>query len=127
MKKLLLVDDSKTFISVMNKILSSKFEIVGTANDGNEGYSVYTQTKPDLVLLDITMPNCNGKECLKKIISYNKQAKIVMVSSVGDDKTINECIQNGAIAFIKKEDVSLKCEEKIKKLILRIEEVFKAA
>ncbi len=106
MKRLIIVDDSKTFRKVMERILSPFYEIVGAAQDGAEGIELFLKTKPDLVLMDITMPNTSGKEALAKILEMDRTAKVIMVSGVGDDTTVKECLQIGAKAFVSKSKIT---------------------
>jgi DNA-binding NarL/FixJ family response regulator len=110
MKTLLIVDDSKTFQKLLEQVLCSHFLIVGKGSNGNEGFSLYQQHRPDLVLMDITMPNCSGKESLEKIIKLNPDAKVAMVSGIGDEQTALECKRLGAVIFINKDKVSLSVE-----------------
>ena len=106
MKRVLIVDDSKTFQKLIEHQLKGQFHIVGKGSSGIEGYDLFQSLKPDLVLLDIVMPNCGGKECLQKILASNPQANVIMVSSVGDDATIQECLKLGAKAFVRKDQIS---------------------
>ncbi len=106
MYRLLIVDDSSVYLKTLDKILSPYFEIVGLCKSGLVGVDMYSKLKPDLVLMDITMPNYSGKECLQRIIEIDSQARVIMVSSVGDDETVQECLQVGAKAFVNKEKVS---------------------
>jgi two-component system chemotaxis response regulator CheY len=108
MKRVLIVDDSKIFQSLVEKILSPHFTIVGKASNGNEGFDMHLKLKPDITILDIVMPNCTGKECLKKIMENDRSAKVIMVSSVGDESTISECLRMGASGFVKKEQIAVK-------------------
>jgi DNA-binding NarL/FixJ family response regulator len=112
MKTLLIVDDSKTFQRLLEQILSTHFKVVAKGSNGHEGFSLYQQYLPDLVLMDITMPNCSGKESLEKIIQFNAKAKVAMVSGIGDDQTALECKRLGAVIFINKDKVSLSAEGK---------------
>lgn len=107
---LLLVDDSKLFNSLVTRILSSEYTVVGTAADGYQGIAQYTKLAPDCVLLDITMPNLNGKDCLREILKIDPKARVVMVSSLGDDATVAECLANGALGFVNKETISIRNE-----------------
>lgn len=106
MKNLIIVDDSRMFQKVLQKNLSPFFQVVGVGSSGEEGYELYKKLKPNLVLMDITMPNCSGKEALKKIIEEDPSAVVIMVSSIGDEHTVNDCLALGAKAFVKKEDIS---------------------
>lgn len=106
MKKVLIVDDSKTIQRLLEGAIKSRFQIVGKGSNGLEGYDLYRELRPDAVLLDITMPNCNGKECLEKIIAFDQNATVIMVSGLDDPETIEACINIGAKAFVKKMDLS---------------------
>ncbi len=99
----LAVDDS---LLMRRKIASclkeTEFELVATAKDGLEAVEQYTALQPDLVLLDIVMPNQSGQEALKQILELNAGAKVIMVSSLGTDEAVTECLQVGALRFIQK-------------------------
>lgn len=106
MKTLLIVDDSRIFQKIVEKILSPYYLVAGRGNCGIEGFEQYKKLKPDLVVMDITMPNCNGKDCLQKIMEFDPQAKVIMVSSIGDEATVKQCLALGAKAFVNKDEVS---------------------
>lgn len=106
MRTILLVDDSKIFQRIMEKILSPHYQIVGKGQNGIEGIDLYKKLKPDLVFMDITMPNCNGKEALKAILETNPLATVIMVSSLGDDQTVQECLKLGAKGFVPKDKIT---------------------
>lgn len=106
MKRLLLVDDSKLFRVVMEEILSPYFQIVGTGKSGDEAIELFTKLKPDIVLLDITMPNCSGKEALERIIQLQPEARVIMVSGIGDEVTVEDCLRLGAKAYVPKSKIS---------------------
>lgn len=107
MKRVLIVDDSPMLIKVLEKILSQKFEVVGRAFNGIEGFESYRKLQPDIVLLDITMPHCNGIDCLRMIIQFDPEAVVYMCSSRLDDQTVQVCQQIGAKGFISKDEISL--------------------
>jgi len=107
MLKVLLVDDSKIFQKVLAKIFAKEYAVIGTACDGREGFDKYKELQPDFVLLDITMPNCNGKECLMLIREFNPHAKVIMCSSLGDELTIQQCKSHGALGFVPKDVIKL--------------------
>lgn len=106
MKTLIIVDDSGTFKRIMESILKKHFNIIGKGSSGIEGFELYKTLKPDLVLMDITMPNCDGKECLQNIIKSYPDASVIMVSGIGDDQTVKECLALGAKAFVCKSEIS---------------------
>jgi len=107
MTKVLLCDDSNIILSILDKRLSLHgFTILGKAKDGEEGFKLYKELKPELVLLDITMPNRDGKECLADILSFDKSACVIMVSALSDQAVSEECLKLGAKAFISKAHLS---------------------
>lgn len=102
-KKVLLVDDSQFMRNILKNILiNDGFEICGEASNGLEGISKYKELNPDLVMMDIIMDNMNGITSLKKIKEYDKNANIVMCTSMGQKPMILESIKYGAKDFIVK-------------------------
>lgn len=102
MKKVLIVDDAMFIRLALKKILDNKYEVVGEAQNGLEAVRMYKLTKPDIVTMDLTMPEMTGIEALKAIMQYDPLAKIVMVSSMGQESMIRESILSGAKSFIVK-------------------------
>jgi two-component system chemotaxis response regulator CheY len=103
MTNVLIVDDSKFVANAMRSILESMhFDVVAVAYDGLEGLQKYCDHWPDLTLLDITMPNMDGLECLCKIREMNASARVVMLSAVKDQHTIDGCLNSGAASFLQK-------------------------
>jgi len=72
------------------------------ASDGEQAVAQYMDKKPDLVFMDIVMPKKNGVEALKEILSFDKSAKVVIVSSVGTQGNLKEAIEAGAYDFLQK-------------------------
>src|SRR5438477_9762001 len=77
-------------------------EIAGEAGDGLTAIAEYSRTKPDVVLMDITMPQMEGIEAVERIVRQHPEAKIVMVSSVGYQENIVAALQRGARHFVQK-------------------------
>lgn len=104
MAKLLIVDDSSFARSLIAKLVE-KFghDVVAQAADGFEGVELFRVHNPDLVILDVTMPNRDGLETLKEIIHHQPSAKVVMVSSVKNQDMITRCLEAGALDFIEKQ------------------------
>lgn len=99
----LAVDDSKTMLAMMSAYLKgSNFELVATANNGTEAVQKYRELKPQLVLLDVVMPEVTGLETLEKILSADTTACVVMVSSLGTENTVQDCLKRGAKSFVQK-------------------------
>lgn len=117
MANVLVVDDAsfmrKRMISVLEEL---GHKVAGEAENGKEAIGLYLKLKPDLVLLDITMPEVSGKDALKQIIKMDKEAKIVMCSALGSEQLIAECIMAGAKAYIVKPYSKEKVDETIKKV-----------
>ena len=106
MAKILIADDSKFMRKMLTDILTTEgHQIIGESENPREAIELYKKLKPDLVTLDIIMPIVEGIEtlsALKAIIEENPQAKVVMVSALGQEEVVEECIEAGAKAFIVK-------------------------
>jgi len=103
MKRLMIVDDAAFMRATIKRMLDShEYEVVAEAPDGSEAVKLYKQYLPDITTMDITMPNMTGIEALKAIKLYDANAKIVMVTSMGQESFIREAIMNGASSFIVK-------------------------
>jgi len=101
--RVLAVDDSKTMLAMMSAYLKgSNFELVATANSGAEALEKYKEHKPQLVLLDVVMPEVTGLETLENILGADTGACVVMVSSLGTEKTVQDCLSKGAKSFVQK-------------------------
>ncbi|HTH13673.1 MAG TPA: response regulator, partial [Spirochaetia bacterium] len=83
MKRGIIVDDATVMRMRLRDILSTRYEVVGEAENGAKALELYTQLKPDFVTMDITMAEVNGMEALKSIMTWFPDAKIVMVSAMG--------------------------------------------
>ena len=100
-KKFLIVDDSAFMRKMLKDILTEKgYEITGEAESSEEAVVQYKKLKPDLVTMDMIMPGKNGIEAVKEIIKIDKDAKILMVSAMGQEALVKEAIETGAKNFI---------------------------
>ena len=104
MGKNILICDDAAFMRMMIKDILTKngYEVVGEAANGAEGVEKYSQLKPDLVMMDITMPEMNGIDALKKIKENDSSANVIMCSAMGQQAMVIESIQAGAKDFIVK-------------------------
>ena len=118
MAKILIVDDSKTSRKFLRNMLEDAgHEIVSEAVNGAEGVEKYKMYKPDVVTMDITMPNCDGIQSLKQIKAADSNANVVMCSAMGQQAMVIEAIQSGAKDFIVKPFQADRVLEAIKKIL----------
>ncbi|MBM7659252.1 two-component system chemotaxis response regulator CheY [Bacillus mesophilus] len=103
MARILIVDDAKfmrlTLASIIHK---GNHEVVGEAENGKQAIELYKELKPDLITMDITMPEMNGLDALKAIKESDPLVKIIMCSAMGQQKMVVEAIEAGAKDFIVK-------------------------
>lgn len=99
----IVIDDSifliKQIVDFFEKQLN--FQVVATGNDGNDAVELYKKYKPDLITLDITMPNKDGIEALREILSTNPDANVLMISAVRGSAML-ECMDEGAKGYVEK-------------------------
>ena len=99
----LLCDDSRALSMLAARQLEDcGFEVVGEAGNGNEAVNQYQALKPDVVLMDLVMPECDGKQALGKILSLDPAARVVILSSLGGQADIEECLKLGAKSYLQK-------------------------
>jgi len=103
MAKILIVDDAAFMrISIKNMLTKNGYEVVGEAENGVIGVELYKELQPDIVTMDITMPEMSGLDALKEINKIDPGAKVVMVSAMGQEAMVREAIVSGAKGFIVK-------------------------
>ena len=119
MAKRILISDDAAFMRMMIKDILTKagFEVAGEAENGAKGVEKYGELKPDLVLMDITMPEMDGLQALKSIMSSDGNAKVIMCSAMGQQAMVIESIQNGAKDFIVKPFQADRVLEAVKKVV----------
>ena len=103
--RVLVVDDSMFIAKQLGQIFSSEgFEVAGTAADGAQGVELYKSLHPnvDLVTMDITMPVMDGVSALEKILEFDKNASVIMVSALGKEDVVKKCLLMGAKSYIVK-------------------------
>ena len=117
-KRVLVVDDAAFMRMMLKDILTKNgYEIAGEANSGTDGVNKFIELKPDLVTLDITMPEMDGITALQEIKKNDPNAVVVMCSAMGQQAMVIESIQAGAKDFIVKPFQADRVVEAIRKAI----------
>ncbi len=119
MAKNILICDDAAFMRMMIKDILTKngYNVVGEAENGAKGVEKYNELKPDLVLMDITMPELDGIQALKKIKEMDSSATVIMCSAMGQQAMVIESIQAGAKDFIVKPFQADRGLEAVKKVV----------
>jgi two-component system chemotaxis response regulator CheY len=117
-KSILIVDDA-AFMRMMIKDILTKngYEVVGEAENGSVAINKYKELKPDLVIMDITMPEVDGIQAVKEIKKINADSQIIMCSAMGQQAMVIESIQAGARDFIVKPFQAERVIEAVKKVL----------
>lgn len=103
MANILVVDDAAFVRMTLKKMLEAHgHTVIGDASNGLEGITKYKALSPDVVLLDLTMPEMDGMDALKLIKAYDSKAKVVVCTALGQHTKVAEAIENGATDFIVK-------------------------
>ena len=118
MAKVLIVDDA-AFMRMMIKDILEKngFEVIGEANNGIKAVELYKKERPDVVTMDITMPDMDGIGAVKAIKEFDPTAKIIMCSAMGQQTMVMDAIRAGARDFIVKPFNADRVLEAIKKTL----------
>ena len=119
MAKNILICDDAAFMRMMIKDILTKngYTVAGEAENGVKAVEKYNEVKPDLVLMDITMPEMDGIEALRKIKEQDPSAVVVMCSAMGQQAMVIESIQSGAKDFIVKPFQADRVLEAVKKVV----------
>ena len=119
MAKNILICDDAAFMRMMIKDILKKngYNVAGEAENGAKAVEKYTEVKPDLVMLDITMPEMDGIQALKKIKEIDPGACVIMCSAMGQQAMVIESIQSGAKDFIVKPFQADRVIEAVKKAV----------
>ena len=119
MAKNILICDDAAFMRMMIKDILTKngYNVAGEAENGAKAVEKYAEVKPDLVLMDITMPEMDGIQALKKIKSTDPSAMVIMCSAMGQQAMVIEAIQAGAKDFIVKPFQAERVLEAVKKVV----------
>ncbi len=103
MKKVLIVDDASVVRLMIRKILTQNdFTIIGEAINGKDALVKYKELKPDIVTMDMIMPEADGIQATKDIIAFDENAKVVIVSGIDQKEMLAQAISAGASSYIVK-------------------------
>lgn len=116
--RVLLVDDTAFMRRMLRDLLTKEgYEVVAEAGNGREAVEQYRQERPDLVIMDITMPEMDGIAAVREIIAGDPQARIVMCSALGQQELVLESLEAGALDFVMKPFLPDKVLEAVRKVI----------
>ena len=117
MKTVLIVDDSALMRKMMHKIVTKNgYIVVGEAQNGKVALRLYRDLRPDIITMDFIMDEMSGLEALSNIIAFDPNAKVIMVSSMGQEVIVRDAIILGAKDFLLKpftEEQVIKAFEKL--------------
>lgn len=100
-QRVLICDDAMFMRAMMTSVLEQAgYEIAGEAENGLEAIERYKSLKPDLVTMDIIMPDMGGIDAVREIVSSDPEARILMLSALGQQRLVDEAIQAGAKEFV---------------------------
>ncbi|HEY8349385.1 MAG TPA: response regulator [Clostridia bacterium] len=117
-KTVLIVDDAAFMRMMIRDILTKNgYEVVGEAENGGRAIEKYKELLPDLVIMDITMPEVNGIEAVREIRKLNPDSQVIMCSAMGQQAMVIESIQAGARDFIVKPFQAERVIEAVKKVL----------
>ena len=118
MAQVLVVDDAAFMRMMLKDILTKNgMEVIGEANNGIEAIELYQELKPEIVTMDITMPDMDGITAVKEIIKLDPEARIIMCSAMGQQPMVLEAIQAGAKDFVVKPFQADRVIDSIQKVI----------
>ncbi len=116
--KLLIVDDSNIIRRAIEKYTSKhQLEVVGHAENGLRALEIFREKLPDLVTLDITMPEMDGLAALEKMREIHPEAKVIIISALSDKKTALDAMEKGAAAYVQKPFTEDKLDSILKKIL----------
>lgn len=118
----LIVDDAEFMRVMLRDIIEDMdLNVVGEAGDGNEAIQLYGQLKPNLVLMDITMPVLDGTEALKSIMAQDPAATVVMITALGQKEQVLTAIKAGARDFIIKPFDQERVQDTLNRILPRVQ------
>lgn len=103
MKNVMIVDDAAFMRMTIKRILENdNYKVIAEAENGYRAIELFTELRPDIISLDITMPEMDGIETLRRIKEIDAKAKVIMITAMGQDKLVREAVKLGATSFLVK-------------------------
>jgi two-component system chemotaxis response regulator CheY len=116
--KLMIVDDSNIIRRRIERSQQiARLEVVGAARNGREAVDLFRRAQPDVVTMDLTMPEMDGVECVQQLVAINPKVLILVVSALADKATAVDAIEKGANGFLCKPFTDRQLNEALRKLI----------
>jgi two-component system, chemotaxis family, chemotaxis protein CheY len=116
--KLMIVDDSNIIRSKITRTLSKHhMEVVATAANGEDAVQLFTETRPDVVTMDLTMPRMDGLACIRALRKLNANVHILVVSALADKATAIQALKEGAQGFLCKPFTEIELTEAMEELL----------
>lgn len=119
-QKILIVEDTKSYLFIISQKLEEAGFLVVTAGDGEEGLDVAEKEKPDLILLDVEMPKMDGITMSKKLRESGEKTPIIFLTNMGDLKHISEAVEASADYIIKSEVSSDEIASRVKERLATV-------
>lgn len=117
--KVLVVDDEAHIRKFVTLLIQTLGEItVVTASNGTEAQQVYERERPNLVLLDVNMPRVDGLQTLGNLKRFDPQCTVVMLTSLVNRQTVEECLQLGALGYLRKDNPPDEMTAQLRKIII---------
>ena len=117
LNKVLIVDDSSIICKLLHNYLEKlNFEIIGIASSGKEALELFEEKAPDIVTLDLSMPDMTGFEVLETLLERKKETKVIMISGITDKANGLKALKAGAVSFIIKPFTFEKIKQRFEKL-----------
>lgn len=117
-RKLLIVDDSNIIRRRIERFQQiARLQVVGSASNGREAVDMFRRTQPDVVTMDLTMPEMDGIECVEQLVAMNPDVRILVVSALADKATAVEAIEKGANGFLCKPFTDKQLNEALEELL----------
>ena len=114
----LLADDELHIRMMLSTLLRNMgLDVVGEAMNGEDAVRRYRETKPDLLLMDINMPVKTGEEALREIVGEFPEARVILLTSMADLKTVETCLEAGAFNYIRKDSPLEKIQEAVREAL----------